>query len=155
MGELDGKFFKLVWSNLISSKVAALGWKVDLQRLPTLDNLTKRGIPIQNNTRGLCVMCKDKSESVPHLFFECRFTYVVWQSVYSWFGVDTVLPRECKAHFLQHIALGRGLKKKGDKLHKVIWFTVIWSIWCIRNNLVFKDIESSTVEVMDLIKTRS
>ncbi|XP_057432220.1 uncharacterized protein LOC130724973 [Lotus japonicus] len=115
--EDDNRYFKGIWCNLVPSKVAALAWKIGLQRLPTMDNLMKRG---------------------------CN----------KWLGIDsTVLPQNEMCHFLQHVQGRQG--KRIDELWKVTWFATIWSIWLLRNSILFRGGDIDLLSVMELIKMRS
>ncbi|GKV29432.1 hypothetical protein SLEP1_g38359 [Rubroshorea leprosula] len=46
-GVLEDQMCKLIWCRLVPSKVAFFGWRLCLDRLPTKDNLQKRGIVLQ------------------------------------------------------------------------------------------------------------
>src|ERR1044072_4999023 len=52
------KFFELIWVAHVPPKVAFHDWRVDLNRLPTMDNLAKHGVLVDSNGFGLCYFCK-------------------------------------------------------------------------------------------------
>lgn len=100
---MDHAFFKGIWCNLVPSKVAALAWKIGLQRMPTMANIIRSGVQIQNNLNGVCVLCNDQVETTSHLFFECNFSYSVWMTCLKWVGLSSALPNDGRMHFLQHV----------------------------------------------------
>src|ERR1044072_8481930 len=93
--------FKLIWSNLIPSKVAAFTWRAILDRVQTKENLHKMRI-ITDAQDTLCSFCNQALESSTHLLFSCPFTLAVWNLCYGWLGVQSALPNNCTAHLLQH-----------------------------------------------------
>src|ERR1044072_211286 len=66
------EIFRKIWAVWAPAKVHAFGRRLALGRLPTLDNLIKRGI-VTNGGLNQCYFCHNHSESVNHLFFECAF----------------------------------------------------------------------------------
>ena len=123
-----------------------------LGRLPTLDNLTKRGVLI-NGGSNLCYLCHNHSESVKHIFFECAFSYVVWQGCLEWLGVVAALPNSCVAHFLLFESWGWCKSKRG--VWSCIWLACVWNIWLHRNSIAFQGSQPSVVKVLDGIKAQS
>jgi hypothetical protein len=84
--------FRTIWKSAAPSKVSALAWQVFLNRIPTKENLCRRGILRTNETA--CMLCRDGGESVRHLFLHCDYAVVIWYSVCRWLGVVVVLPAE-------------------------------------------------------------
>ncbi|GJY30473.1 RNA-directed DNA polymerase, eukaryota [Tanacetum coccineum] len=56
------------WVKCVPVKVNVFVWRARLERLPTRDNLAKRGVPIVSN---LCPVCGSFPEDAHHLFFGC------------------------------------------------------------------------------------
>ncbi|GKU89920.1 hypothetical protein SLEP1_g3989 [Rubroshorea leprosula] len=50
-GVLEDQRCKLIWCRLVPSKVAFFGWRLCLNRLPTKENLQKRGVQLQEEGR--------------------------------------------------------------------------------------------------------
>jgi hypothetical protein len=59
-----------------------------LGKLPTVDNLRKRGMVMVNR----CCLCKTAAESVDHLLHSLPFGQGVVDTVLSLFGVSWVMP---------------------------------------------------------------
>jgi hypothetical protein len=62
--------FKFIWKCGVPSKVSAFAWQLLLDRLPTRDNLRRRGVVNVEGSR--CPYCLAEVESATHLFLHCR-----------------------------------------------------------------------------------
>lgn len=67
--------FKRLWSTCSPRKTVPCAWKLLKGRLPTVDNLTRRGMQINS---ALCPLCSEEDETMDHLFFRCKISYLVW-----------------------------------------------------------------------------
>ena len=54
----------------------------------TLDIVQKRGWALANR----CFMCLQNEETIDHLLFHCSKTRVLWELLFTLFGVSWVLP---------------------------------------------------------------
>ncbi|GKV36541.1 hypothetical protein SLEP1_g44662 [Rubroshorea leprosula] len=150
--EADTRRFSMLWNNKVPLKVSAFVWKGMQNRIPTGDNLVKRGI-VGSNTDFACIFCGKQTETASHLFFTCDATWAIWHAAYAWWGLQAVLTCEGWKHLQQHMGMVRN--KKVKESWYVIWFTIIWSIWLWRNQLIFKEGNDTPAMVLDLIKMRS
>lgn len=73
------------WNKLVPIKVNVFMWRLGLNKVPTTDNLDKRGIDVHFL---LCPICELKVESVDHLFFVCQMARDIWKKIGQWWGVD-------------------------------------------------------------------
>ncbi|KAL8525193.1 hypothetical protein ACS0TY_014713 [Phlomoides rotata] len=62
--------FKLIWNSFSPSKVRMHAWRILWDRIPTTTKLIRRNA-ISPNTSTTCTFCKQETETVHHLFFEC------------------------------------------------------------------------------------
>jgi len=62
-------------------------WRVLENKTATRVNLEKREIVVDS---PLCSFCGVEEESCRHLFFECRFAWLVWSHCFEWIGVQFV-----------------------------------------------------------------
>ncbi|KAE8681544.1 hypothetical protein F3Y22_tig00111318pilonHSYRG00062 [Hibiscus syriacus] len=69
-GEVEDRFWNLVWANLAPPKVEFFVWRVVQQRIPSLTKLSKRGVVGIDST--LCMFCNEAPESINHLFCHCK-----------------------------------------------------------------------------------
>ena len=73
-----------------------------------MDNLKRRGWTLVNK----CFLCKGEEESCDHIIFHCSKASLLWQLVFSLFGVVGCCLPQSKQCFIVSIAdpLGRGTK---------------------------------------------
>lgn len=146
------QIFARFWRSKVSSMVLAFSWRLMLDRLPTREQLLHRNI-IFEKFGSSCVFCFAHLETANHLFFSCSRVYGVWLAVYQQLGVSCVLHNEVVPHYVQHGALFRGKRLK--KIKFLIWHVVTWSIWLLRNTIIFRGGVFDFCGPMDLIKVRS
>lgn len=124
--------FRRLWKCWAIRKASITAWKILKGRLGTVDNLSKRGVTTPSQ---LCCLCSTESESINHLLLTCSFSYSIWYKIFSWLGV-VLIPHDCPiTHFLQvSDMLG---KKKLRVIASAIWICTAWSVWCLRNDVIF------------------
>ena len=112
-------------------------WKLISRGINTKDKLKLWGL-IDNAT---CVLCGMHDETIPHLFFECQYTYYIWYRLLKllklhnpsrnarmeWFSIFKAT--RWKNH--NSLCLLRTLKK------------ATYGIWLERNNRVFNGISTN------------
>ncbi|MCI28848.1 cytochrome P450, partial [Trifolium medium] len=94
--EEDQDWYKEVWNQLIPSNMSTLAWRLFYKRLPTKENLIKRGVVL--NSSVLCVGGCGGIESEDHLFFNCPMMGSVWRELVRWVGIPVVLAEGGPAH---------------------------------------------------------
>jgi len=133
IGEMKGVFSTL-WQAKASPKVLLTAWRVLHDRLPTRDNLSRRGVPVIS---PLCPFCNQSEESSQHLFLDCAFAQQVWSRCYRWIGVLGVHNNDIRNHMLNSHLIH--LSSKQNQVWIGVWATIIRCIWEQRNLIVFKD----------------
>ena len=63
-------FYHFIWKISIPNKVKVFGWLLILKKLNTQDLLQKRQLFLSVSP-SWCVMCRNESELVNHLFLHC------------------------------------------------------------------------------------
>ncbi|KAF5207646.1 hypothetical protein FRX31_002767 [Thalictrum thalictroides] len=110
-------------------------WLLLLGKVQTLENLNARGMQLA----PFCCLCVGSEESMGHLFLHCCFVDSVWESVlsplngqrpnlFNFLTVESFLhawPRVQGSVFVQ-------------KVWELVPYVVIWSVWCARNDVIFK-----------------
>ncbi|GAU39629.1 hypothetical protein TSUD_397170 [Trifolium subterraneum] len=134
------------------------GWKWR-RRLPTKDNLLRRGV-IEVH-QDLCSTNCGKAEDAVHLFLQCDVYSQVWHLVLNWLGFSTALHVSLGGHAEQFGGLG-GNSKTSRNLFTIIWVSLLFVIWKDRNDRIFQMgndsghyVIVSMVERLDPIKCKS
>ena len=69
-------FWSLIWSIKVPPKVESLLWHSFLNILPTIDNLPKKHVVVEN----ICPFYHGNTESIMHIFVDCFFARNCWYS---------------------------------------------------------------------------
>jgi hypothetical protein len=141
-----------LWNKDIPLKVVLFAWRLFRDRLPTKDNLFRRGV-IDFDSR-LCASGCGSLENSSHLFLHCSSFGSVWNYIYRWIGIYTATPCFVADHFNQFSFAGGGTRSRRSII-QVIWFATAWEIWKERNNRIFNAKECSLLQVVDNIKATS
>jgi len=133
---------KFMWHKDIPLKVVLFAWRLICDRLPTKDNLFRRGV-IDDDAR-LCFGGCGSLESSPHLFLHCNIFGEVWYFIHRWLGVCSALPSVPADYLNQFGFIGGMCSIRRKSLMHLIWFATVWEIWKERNNRLFNGKECST-----------
>ncbi|XP_074310578.1 uncharacterized protein LOC141646600 [Silene latifolia] len=125
--------WKVLWGFRCSPKFPLLVWRIVHNILPSLENLSVRGIQVST----CCVFCNSQSESLDHLFRSCTVSRHVWLSVTDsadkcllrflciikaiWMTRNSVVFDNCSVNPLQILNLSDYLLASHSQL------TVLWS----------------------------
>ena len=99
----------------------------------TLDQLKKRGFSLAN----MCCFCEKDEETANHILLHCEATRVLWNLLFSLFGIPWVNP-----FFVWDTLLGwRGSIVR--KCWRLVWkagpLCIFWSVWKASNGIVLRD----------------
>jgi len=128
---------QLIWHKDIPLKILFFAWRLFRARLPTKDNLYRRGV-IGADLR-MCVSGWDSLESSSHLFLHCNFFGYVWHYIYRWLGISSVTPNTVTSHFTQFMSAAGGANPR-QSMMQVFWFATVWEIWKVFENIHFEEI---------------
>ncbi|XP_076894468.1 uncharacterized protein LOC143546762 [Bidens hawaiensis] len=138
------------WNNWVPKKVCILAWRASLERLPTLVALAKRNICYGS---VLCPICGEVKETLEHMFNSCRFAQDVRQVISMWYGAHSVFAF-CIQDLLDLFKYSGFTSSKKKAFHAVCLITM-WSIWKLRNDVVFNGKPSQLARVVGEIKSLS
>lgn len=138
----DGVFGKL-WKLKLPSKALVFSWRLIKDRLPTKVNL-RRQVEISDSA---CPLCNCSEEDAAHLFFSCNKTLPLWWESLSWVKSLCALPKNPRAHFLEHSS-GNAVGNKAVRWTSW-WIALTRTIWHHRNKLVFENQTFNATKVMD------
>jgi hypothetical protein len=142
----------LIWHNQVPLKVSILAWRLLRDRLPTKNNLFRRGIIQANNVQ--CVAGCETKESISHLFLHCELFGSLWQHVRLWIGTPDADPQNIHDHFIQFIH-SIGHSRTCISFLQLVWLVCIWLVWTERNNRIFNNIQTPMDQIMEKVKHHS
>ena len=131
----------LLWNMYIPPSRAFVTWRLLNNKVPTDDNLQKRGCIIVSR----CCFCLQHTESSTHIFFDCRVTSRLWE----WLCKGTKIPLD-SSNCLNLLlgSVGRGSQMVQHVLNSAIIHT-IWLIWVERNQRCFNDNQKSMTSIFN------
>lgn len=124
-----------VWNSLAPVKAQVTTWRILQNRLPTLDNLSKR-MEI-DEVKTICCYCKVDVETAKHLFLDCREVSKLWYRMAEWIGAEWAAPQSIE-HLMSNFG---GLLSDAGKIKKRLlglWVCVVWVLWKWRNLVRFE-----------------
>lgn len=136
---------KAVWFSKGIPKHNFLTWLFTLNRSPTRDRLLQWGLPVD----ATCLLCSSCPESRDHLFFECAFTWSIWDPI----------ARRCSitptCHWNQTLVQMQSLagNKHSGRITLLAWQAVIYWIWQERNKRLHSN-QSRTADSLITIVCR-
>lgn len=141
---------KMQWKVWVPLKVKIMVWRSLINRLPTKDELHKRGVILQSH---LCELCDMDVETNTHLFTGCFFTTEVWYRVEAWCRLNPSLIFDVSD--LMKSTSSQPFSKEAKYILRGIVFSTMWSIWIERNDRIFKGNRRRAIEVVESIKMSS
>jgi len=105
----------LIWHKQVPLEVSILAWRLLRDRLPTKNNLLRRGIIQVESIRCMAGCGHDKSTS--HLLLHCDIFGSLWQHIRPWIDVSGDDPHSLCDHFIQFTHYIDDLKTRQYSLH--------------------------------------
>ncbi|RVX06687.1 Serrate RNA effector molecule [Vitis vinifera] len=78
----------IIWSLYVPTKVSFFAWEASWEKVLTQDQLKRRGWILANR----CCLCCVEEETINHILVHCSKAKILWDLVFSLFGVNWVLP---------------------------------------------------------------
>ena len=114
---------KNIWKSSVQTKVSFFAWQASWGKVLTLDQVKKRGWALANR----CYFCQVEEESIDHLLLHCEKTRVLWEMLFTLFGVSLF---GWNGFFM-------------GKKRKTVWragpLCIFWTIQKTRNRIAFED----------------
>ncbi|KAF6145345.1 hypothetical protein GIB67_016806 [Kingdonia uniflora] len=85
-------WIKFLFRRAIHPRFFMWGWRLCHGKLPTDDNVQKKGITLVSR----CCLCSNNSESIHHLFWDCSFSICLWTWLEDLFKVQ-ILDKNLKS----------------------------------------------------------
>ena len=111
-----------------------------------LVNLAARGVHLESK---LCPICLEEDEDVDHVFFKCGHAMKVWTWFRDWSGILNSF-----FHLVDEVK-NRNADKKSLKFGLALSYMVLWTVWKMRNNMVFKKRKVIPMNTADAIQLDS
>jgi len=127
-------------------------WRLLHNRLPTKDNLLRRGAIHHDDT--LCVGGCGCPETLHHLFCRCDIFGRVWLLVYQWLGISFNPLDVVRDNFHQFGNLA-GVPRSTHTFLQVIWHACVWIIWKERNSRIFNQKTKEVGHLLDSVQLTS
>jgi len=143
---------ELIWHKQVSLNVSIFPWRLLRDRLPTKENLAKRGI-ISVDSRMCCAGC-EHAEDLKHVFLICPYYGALWPLVRAWLRIEGVESQVISDHFSQFIYYAGVLKSRRSFFH-LISLLCVWIIWNDQNDRLFRNKQSSLPQLLDKVKSYS
>ncbi|XP_039065107.1 uncharacterized protein LOC120210455 [Hibiscus syriacus] len=121
---------KCVWLGFVPPRVETFLWQLSHQKVAVRAELLRRGVNIGDNF--LCPLCNLEEESVQHLFISCPVSWVMWTKLIGFWGVRLALPSNPPSLLSSWEVL-----RPNSVILQFIPGVVFWSIWKIRNEIIF------------------
>ncbi|XP_058774883.1 uncharacterized protein LOC131649149 [Vicia villosa] len=126
---------KIIWALKIPLKIQVFTWRFLAGRLPLRDQLLRRNVP--DIASANCPFCDSQEENLLHLFFDCSVVKHIWERIFVWLGAGQFLSL---ADFRSFSAIQEKVKSGiiKEKIN-IVWISTIWSLWNMRNSMVFEN----------------
>lgn len=110
------------------------------------DNLRKRHV-LNSAEELACPFCGQEDETTSHILLSCIISSQVWYGVFAWRGIYIVPPASPRDHLLQFPLFSRNKEQRVGEL--AIWMATAWSIWLMRNRVVFNGAALDVEQVVE------
>ena len=107
----------LIWKAKVPTKVKMM---VAHRKINTND-MVQRTRPNMALFPEWCVVCKNASKNVDHLFLHCNAAYFLWSNLYKTFNLSWSAPVSCYSLLLESFSCLKGQKKA-----TVLWDCVVF-----------------------------
>lgn len=140
----------VVWNPRGIPKHTFLTWLVVLNRCPTKDRIISWGL----QTTPACILCNQAAESRDHLFFECPFSFAIWETLAHKARCSPINIWPQLFDYMQQ----RSCPKPERILGLIVWQALIYFTWTERNNRLhrhcIRTTNSITASAASLIKNK-
>ena len=123
--------WSIIWSPCIPTKLSFFVWEASWGKVLALDQLKRRGWNLANRYFLWYV----EEETINHILINCSKVRVLWELVFTLFGVNWVLPLMVGDTLLSWLTSFVDKKRRKAWLEAPLY--LFWTIWKERNIIVF------------------
>lgn len=140
--------WKAVWGIPAPLKIKSFVWVLHCGRLPVIDHLVNfQMIYAQEN---ICPLYGAHMKDITRLVLFCRFINPLWYNISSIWDMSLVCPQYMPSLF--DLWFQSYLPTHPVQPWRLAFYTFIWSIWTMRNKVVFCHETFKTQSYLDLFK---
>ncbi|GKA82233.1 RNA-directed DNA polymerase, eukaryota [Tanacetum coccineum] len=110
------------WDKILPHKVNIFIWRLSLDRLPHILNLSSLGIDIPKIS---CSSCNGNVESSNHILFACDIAMEVWRLVRNWCDIPFPLFTSFE-HWKNWFVLWQSSKEKKHRFYVIVASSLWW-----------------------------
>ena len=140
-----------IWMNLAPPKVEFFMWLALLGKLNTKQKLCYKGILPSN--QNACTFCESQPETLDHILLSCYKIKLIWSTIANELDQYLSFPNSFNEHYEEWMAV-----KWRSKISKKVWFSsffaIAWSIWLMRNEIIFQQKEFNSRTICQTIRWR-
>ncbi|KAK1422577.1 hypothetical protein QVD17_17860 [Tagetes erecta] len=140
--------YKLKWCKSVPQKVNIFAWQAELDRIPTRQALSCRNINIESI---LCPLCSQFSETAEHLLISCEYANLIWCYISSWCNIPPIFAFSIR----DLLDVFKFLQQNKAEAVQTIVMVALWSIWKMRNEVIFNNCNPSIKRLIEDIKILS
>lgn len=123
-----------VWRKLAPPKVELMVWLALLGRLNTNDLLYHKGMLTVEANR--CTFCGNPGESLDHLLVSCQLSWQLWCTFSCELRNPIVIPGTLRQMY--DIWMHQRMIRPRKRYWMLTFFAIVWSLWMLRNGILFK-----------------
>lgn len=127
-----------------------MAWEAEFERITTLLGLIQRKVNVVSSLYPLCSWLPEMAE---HLSFSCYFANMLWCFVSSWCKIPQIFAFTVRDLLLIHDSASSSQTTK--QLIQAVILNGIWSLWKMRNAVVFRNARPSISFLLEEVKTSS
>lgn len=142
---------KVLWKNSTPPKVQFFSWLAWRGRIKSAELMHRIGV-LNDNVSSLCVFCKAEVKTADHVLLLCPLIWNVWSVLVNWWDVRWATPGSVET--LMHWWSGMKWRKTELEIWKVVPLAMLWSVWRLRNNCLFKEGHVDLEGLGELVKVR-
>ncbi|GJW08227.1 RNA-directed DNA polymerase, eukaryota [Tanacetum coccineum] len=116
------------------SFINVFAWRARRDYLPTRANLNRRGIILESS---MCPLCHSEEEDINHVLFRCDLAKIIFRRICRWWNLDWH-DIESFSDWFSWFSLIR-LTAKSKSMLEGVFCVAWWSIWGLRNRIIFNE----------------
>nr|KAJ0212041.1 hypothetical protein LSAT_V11C400224050 [Lactuca sativa] len=135
------------WCKVVPIKVLCFIWMVAQGRIPSATTLQSCNMNIE---RTVCGTCIGEFECADHILMRCSYVRLIMNMIFEWCGIN-IKEFYDVGEVLHFVASWGRCPKKRIKL-LCIYYNLLWNLWRIRNDRLFRGLSTIICRCTDNIK---